>query len=229
MAARIPGLFITGTDTNVGKTYVTALIAQSLCQCGCRVGVYKPAASGCRRESGELVSDDAIMLWDAAGRPGDLEHVCPQRFHTPIAPHLAARSEGRELDADLVFRGLKYWQDCSEVILVEGAGGLMSPLGDRLYVADVAEQSGFPLVVVSPNVLGTINQTLLTLKAAACWKQRLGVAGIVLNELGHSASEDVSIATNRQELAIHSDKPVLTGVVWKGGFDTDVSWLSLAH
>ena len=81
MAKSIPGVFVTGTDTGVGKTYVTALIARALTATGRRVGVYKPAASGCVCDArGCLVSDDAVALWDAAGRPGDLEHVCPQRF-----------------------------------------------------------------------------------------------------------------------------------------------------
>ncbi|HYW79764.1 MAG TPA: dethiobiotin synthase, partial [Thermoguttaceae bacterium] len=86
MPDHVPGLFITGTDTEVGKTYVASLIARSLVASGHRVGVYKPAASGCRLEAGVLVSDDAISLWEAAGRPGDLQHVCPQCFAAPLAP-----------------------------------------------------------------------------------------------------------------------------------------------
>ena len=74
------------------------------------MGVYKPAASGCRREGGRLVSDDAVALWKAAGRPGELERVCPQRFLAPLAPHLAAREEGKQLDADLLRSGLDYWE-----------------------------------------------------------------------------------------------------------------------
>src|SRR5688572_27332873 len=100
------GLFITGTDTGVGKTYVAALIAGALVTAGRTVGVYKPTASGCRREGGELISDDAVALWEAAGRPGELERACPQRFAAPLAPHLAARAEGREVDAALLRSGL---------------------------------------------------------------------------------------------------------------------------
>src|SRR5690606_5011568 len=92
---RFRGLFITGTDTGVGKTYVAAIIARSLRIAGFRVGVYKPAASGCRVDGAELTSDDALDLWEAAGRPGSLDEVCPQRFLAPLAPHLAARAEGR--------------------------------------------------------------------------------------------------------------------------------------
>jgi dethiobiotin synthetase len=226
----IPGLFITGTDTGVGKTYVAALVARSLRNAGYRVGVYKPAASGCRWQDGELVSDDAVALWDAAGRPGDLDHVCPQRFVAPLAPHLAARQEGKQLDIDSLYQGMEYWRDRAEVLVVEGVGGLMSPLGDALYVADLAARFGFPLVVVSRNVLGTINQTLQTLIAAAAFRKNgLPVAGVVLNEAGPPSADDVSLATNRRELAVHSGSPILAGVAWRGDFDAEVNWFSLAR
>ena len=147
-------MFITGTDTDVGKTYVAALIARSLVAAGHRVGVYKPVASGCRAEHSDLVSDDAPALWEAAGRPGELEHVCPQRFTAPLAPPAAARAEGRLIDADLLRSGLDYWSLRSDIVLVEGVGGLMSPLDDERYVADLAYDFGFPLVVVARNALG---------------------------------------------------------------------------
>ena len=117
MTKHVPGLFITGTDTEVGKTYVTALIARDLVAAGHRVGVYKPAASGCRREGHKVVSEDALTLWDAAGQPGDLDRVCPQRFLAPLAPHLAAREEGKQLDGELLRGGLEYWLARSQIIL----------------------------------------------------------------------------------------------------------------
>src|SRR5688572_7090297 len=101
MSKHVPGLFITGTDTGVGKTYIGCLIARSLRAAGLSVGVYKPAASGCQREGDTLVSEDAVALWQAAGQPGELERVCPQRFAAPLAPHLAAREEGRSIDEAL--------------------------------------------------------------------------------------------------------------------------------
>jgi dethiobiotin synthetase len=228
MSICIPGLFITGTDTGVGKTHVGAMIARSLADSGHRVGVYKPAASGCTRENGDLVSDDAVALWNAAGRPGDLDRVCPQRFAAPLAPHLAAREEGKQLDVDLLRQGLGYWRDRSDVILVEGAGGLMSPLGDKQYVADLAAELGFPLVVVSRNVLGTINQTLQTLIAAE-FHGGLPVAGVVLNHVAPPSADDVSLTTNRRELAARLSTPILAEVAWGGGtFDAVVDWFALA-
>ena len=224
-----PGLFITGTDTGVGKTYVAALIAQSLVASGRRVGVYKPAASGCMRdETGHLVSDDAVALWEAAGRLGDLEHVCPQRFAAPLAPHLAARADGKTFDAKLLRSGLNYWMGHSDVVLVEGAGGLLSPLGERECVADLALDFGFPLIVVTRNLLGTINATLQTLFSAAHYRGGLPVAGVVLNHPAPPAADDLSLATNRAELIARSVAPLLAGVAFGAKeFDAVVDWTSI--
>jgi len=224
----LAGLFITGTGTGVGKTHVGAMIARSLRAAGHRVGVYKPAASGCRLVRGKAVSGDAVALWEAAGHPGPLQRVCPQCFLAPLAPHLAAREEGRRLDPKLLRSGLEYWRRRADVVLVEGAGGLMSPLGDDEYVADLAFEFGFPLIVVAHNGLGTINQTLQTLIAAAAFRDGLPVAGIVLN---HPAplGDDLSVATNARELAARSVAPLLAEVAWNAAeFDRKVDWAALA-
>lgn len=230
MPRHIPGLFITGTDTGVGKTYVAALMARQLAAAGHRVGVYKPAASGCRREGKTLISDDAVALWEAAGRPGDLEYVCPQRFLAPLAPHLAARAEGRKLDAATLRQGLDYWQDRSDLVLVEGAGGLMSPMGDNEYVADLAEEFGYPLVVVSRNILGTINQTLQTLITAAVFREGLPVAGVVLNHPAPPSADDLSLAQNREELAVRCVAPLLAEIGWGAAeIAPAIDWFALAR
>jgi dethiobiotin synthetase len=219
---------IVGTDTGVGKTYVTALMARALVAAGRRVGVYKPAASGCLREGDTLASDDARQLWEAAGRPGTLEEVCPQRFAAPLAPHLAARAEGRKVDANLLRAGLQPWLTQSEIVLVEGVGGLMSPVTDDEYVADLARDFGFPLVIVARNALGTINQTLQTLIAAAAFEDGLPVAGIVLNN-DAQRRDDPSTSSNRAELAARSVAPLLAEVGWQGQvFDREVDWWELA-
>lgn len=228
MTAKPPhGLFITGVDTGVGKTYVAALIAKALVARGVRVGVYKPAASGCEEREGKLVSDDAVALWEAAGRPNDLQQVCPQVFRAPLAPHLAARAEGKEIDAALLRSGLAAWQGQCEIVLVEGAGGLMSPLSDEDYVADLAYEFGYPLVVVAPNVLGVINQTLQTLITAAVFRDGLDVAGVVLNHV-RPEEHDPSRASNYDELKKRCVPPLLGQVEWNGDFSKNVDWLALA-
>jgi dethiobiotin synthetase len=223
------GLFITGTNTDIGKTYVTALIANALHRAGRRVGVYKPAASGCRREGGQLVSDDAAKLWEAAGKPGDLHHVCPQRFEKPLAPHLAARAEGREIDRTLLRDGLNFWRERSEILLVEGAGGLLSPIDDHEYFADLAHDFGFPLIVVSKNALGTINHTMLTLHAAKTWRGGLPIAGVILNRPQPLSAIDASLETNRRQLEARLGKLILGEIGWKATkIDAEIDWMALA-
>lgn len=221
------GLFITGTGTGVGKTYVAALIARALRATGRRVGVYKPVASGCEPRDGTLVSPDAVALWDAAGRPGTLWQVCPQLFAAPLAPHLAARAEGRRVDPQLLRTGIESWQATSDVVLVEGAGGLMSPVSDDDYNADLAAEFGYPLVIVAANVLGTINATLQTLIAAHHHRTGLPIAGIVLNS-PQATVEDPSVASNAEELRKRCDVPLVAEVPHGGSFDRDVDWWTLA-
>lgn len=224
----VRGLFITGTDTEIGKTYVASLIAKSLVEAGHRVGVYKPAASGCSRQNGDLLSDDALALWQAAGKPGTLAEVCPQCFAAPLAPHLAAAADGRALDAALLRTGLDAWLECSDVVLIEGAGGLMSPLGEEEYVADLAYDLGFPLVVVARNALGTINHVLQTLIAAAAFRDGLDVAGIVLNEPSAGA-DDLSRATNAREIRRRAGPPLLAEVsLGATQLSAEVDWFHLA-
>lgn len=223
-----PGLFITGTDTGIGKTYVAAAIVRELAQVGLRVGVYKPVASGCRRVGGSLRSDDAFALWQAAGQPGTLEAVCPQSFAAPLAPHLAAAAEGRQVDTLLLRRGLDYWHDKSDVIVVEGAGGLLSPVSRDEYVADLARDMGFPLVIVAANRLGAIHQTLATLNVAATYQGGLNVAGVVLNQ-PQSCRADESLATNFDELRRRSAATVFARLGWQASqFDPAVDWHTLA-
>jgi len=227
---RVRGLFLTGTDTDVGKTYVGALIARRMRKAGLRVGVYKPAASGCRRQGDRLVSDDALQLWEAAGRPGTLDEVCPQCFAAPLAPHLAARAEGRRLDPQQLRRGLEPWLARSDVVLVEGAGGLLAPLGEEEFVADLAYDLGYPLVVVARNVLGTINHTLQTLFVACRYRGGLPVAGVVLNNPVPPPPGDFSLPTNRQELSARADCPILDEVVWQAaGLSPAVDWFGLTR
>ena len=224
----VRGLFITGTDTEIGKTYVSVLMARSLAAAGRRVGVYKPAASGCSRQGDRLVSDDALALWLAAGSPGTLAEVCPQVFAAPLAPHLAAAAEGRQLDAALLRSGVDVWLDRSEIVLVEGAGGLMSPLGEDEFVADLAYDLGFPLVVVARNALGTINHVLQTLIAAATFRDGLNVAGIVLNETGPRGA-DSSLLHNAAEIRRLAVPPLLAETGYQASaFDPPVDWFSLA-
>jgi dethiobiotin synthetase len=222
------GLFVTGTDTEVGKTWVATMIVKCLARAGHRVGVYKPVASDCISDGQNLVAEDALALWEAAGRPLSLDAVCPQKFEAPLAPHLAARQQGREIDAALLRTGIEAWADECDVIVVEGAGGLMSPVSDDEFVADIASDLGYPLVVVAPNVLGVINQSLQTLITAACFRDGLPVAGLVLNDT-QILDGDVSIDSNLDEIASRTETPVLGRVKYEvDTLNCEVDWMALA-
>jgi dethiobiotin synthetase len=223
---RCRGLFVTGTDTGVGKTYVAALIARSLVAEGRRVGVYKPVASGCEQTAEGLISHDALTLWEAAGRPGTLEQVCPQCFAAPLAPPVAAKLEDRTVDSKLLRTGLDVWSRDYDIVIVEGVGGLMSPLTDDEYVADLAYDFGFPLIVVTRDALGTIHQTLSTLIVAATFRKGLDVAGIVLNQV--TPETDASVETNAAELKSRAVPPVLARLPWQATlFEPTVDWFDL--
>lgn len=227
------GLFITGNNTGVGKTHVAGLIAQSLTNAGLRVGTYKPAASGLIQQDGRWISEDVLALWESSGKIWEPERICPQTFHAPLAPHLSARAEGKELDTQLLRSGFHYFHQLQtdgqcDFILVEGAGGLLSPMSDDDYVADLAKQFGLPLIIVAANRLGMINETLQTLLTAQVYQGGVSIAGLVLNDI-QASGNDVSRASNRAELARHTDIPILTHIPFGANEIPDpVDWLRLA-
>ena len=221
-------VFIAGTDTEVGKTYVATLIVKSLVAAGHKVGVYKPVSSDCISDGNHLIAEDALALWDAAGRPGSIDDVCPQKFRAPLAPHLSAKSEGKHIDEELLRTGVSAWADKCDIIVIEGSGGLMSPVSDDEYTADLVFDLGYPMVLVTPNVLGVINQTLSTLITASCFRDGIDVAGIVLND-AQIFEGDISIDSNHQEIAKRTDIPVLTRVRFEQTEIEEIDWFQLAQ
>ena len=223
------GLFITGTDTEVGKTYVATTIARQLTAAGFSVGAYKPVASDCVPAGRELISEDAFALWEAAGRPLSLEAVCPQRFSQPLAPHLAARKDGCEIDAELLRTGLERWEKECDLVIIEGAGGLLSPMTDDEYFADLAYEFGYPIILVVPNVIGAINQSLTSLVAAANFRGGLNVAGIILND-ARRFDGDISMESNREQIQTRSLVSVLSRLRYNAqNFDDSIDWMEIAR
>lgn len=201
------GLFITGTDTGVGKTYVAAGIVRLLRKQGVRVGAYKPVASGSEPGSDGAVWHDVEELHAALGGEFSRDVICPQRWHAAVAPPVAARLEGSQVDAALLRRGADWWRERVDLLVVEGAGGLLSPLTETETVVDLACDLGFPLLVVARLSLGTINHTLLTIEAALA--RRLRVAGVLLNQASPPDAADRSLESNAAELARRTAVPVL--------------------
>jgi dethiobiotin synthetase len=171
-------LFITGTDTGVGKTVVAGAIANWFHRRGARVAVLKPMATGCVRRREGLVSEDAEFLAHCADARHPLDLICPQRFLEPLAPAVAAERAGTPVDWAAVQRSIDLMCRESHVLIVEGVGGVMVPLDQRHTVLDLANWLGLSAVVVARPGLGTINHTRLTVEAL---RSRTKVAGIVVN------------------------------------------------
>lgn len=187
------GWYITGTDTDVGKTYIACRMLQELRMNGVRVGAYKPAASGARSRE----SSDAYQLWVAMGRSASEQMVNPQSFAAPLAPPIAAERENRRVDEELLIAGVSRWFGECDALLVEGAGGLLSPISWNLTNADLARAIGYPLVVVARNRLGVVHQVLVTCEAAKSYG--LTVAEVVLNDVS-STDAGESMESNERLL-----------------------------
>lgn len=171
-------IFVTGTDTGVGKTIVTAALARLLREQGVDVGVMKPVTSGCIERGDSLVSEDAELLTWAAGVPLD-EECAPYCLRAPIAPSVAASRENVRIDFSRIRNAFETLLTRHDFVLIEGAGGLMVPLSGGLMVADLVLALKLPLLVVARPNLGTINHTVLTCFAA----KQLGidVRGTIVN------------------------------------------------
>ena len=170
-----PGLFVTGTDTGVGKTVVACALAEQLRARGVDVGVMKPIETGVGSQ-GPL---DAIALAEAADVRDAMELICPIRLALPAAPAVAADAEQRDIDLAAIRAAFDTLQSRHECVIVEGAGGLLVPIRASFTMADLARDLALPLLVVARGRLGTVNHTLLTLEVAA--GRGLPVAGVVLS------------------------------------------------
>ena len=176
--------FITGTDTGVGKTYVTRLILETLRREGVDAVGYKPVACGDR--------DDAVVLAEASGGL-DLDAVNPVFFNTPVAPYVAGMLENRTLDPSELIRGYHHLAAHHAQVLVEGAGGWEVPLAANYRISDLAADLQLPVILVAGNKLGALNHILLSV--AAIQAKGLRCAGIILNQLEDEM--DTAMITNK--------------------------------
>jgi dethiobiotin synthetase len=191
------GMFITGTDTGVGKTVVACGFARSFRQQGLSVGVLKPVETGCRREGGRLIPRDGLALIEASGTDEAVENVVPYCLEAPLAPLSAAREEGVELKLERIFQILDRMPGKYEFIIVEGAGGLMVPLREHFFFIDLIKASELPCLIVAANRLGVINHTLLSIQALR--DRGIAVLGVVLNQLMREG--DPSCASNASTIS----------------------------
>ncbi len=196
------GVFITGTSTEVGKTFIGVAIARALTQHDIKVIPRKPIESGCLNQDGELIPQDATALKKAADYQGSLSDVCPYRFEPPISPVRAAHLANKILTTEqLVNICLQGSED--GFVLVEGAGGFYSPLAENGLNADLAVALQLPVLLVADDRLGTLSQVLLNVEAIQM--RGLPLAGVVLNAMTDKQNDHMD---NSADLRERLDCPV---------------------
>jgi dethiobiotin synthetase len=198
------GYFITGTDTGVGKTIVTACLANLFKNQN--VGVMKPIETGVDPECSSSSNSDAKFLMEITGVQDPLEDVCPYRLKSPASPYQAAKIEGKVIDPERILERFRALQSKHSMMLVEGIGGLMVPIAQRYKVTDLALQMGLPLIIVSRVQLGTLNHTLMTISAAQ--QQGLKIKGVILNPAYEGELEPIE-AEQGQLIEEFSGVPIL--------------------
>ncbi len=209
------GLFVTGTDTGVGKSVVAAAICAALVARGERISAFKPAVTGLDEDPGEWPPDHELLAI-AAGGAQAVESVAPYRYRPPLSPHLAAELAGETIEPALLLEVAR--SNGERTLVAEGVGGLMVPITPGYLVRDLAIDLGLPLVVVARAGLGTINHTLLTVEAART--AGLAVAGIVMTPW--------PLEPERIELSNRETVERLSGVVVSGLPPTSPSELAAA-
>ena len=231
------GYLITGTDTGVGKTFITRALSCALKDKGQKVGVMKPVETGCKMVNGRLLPADATLLKEAASFDIDLDVINPFRFARALSPHLAAREASSWIDIEKITKYYQIITGSADTVLVEGAGGLMAPISYKETIADIALALNIPVIIVAASRLGVLNHTLLTVRMAE--KLGLTVAGIIVNHtaaaptgaldvktdgdaleknaLPHSPA-DLSLTTNAEEIRkLLPDTPFLGEVPYSSG------------
>jgi dethiobiotin synthetase len=206
----VTGLFVTGTDTGVGKTHVACGLAQALRSQGVSVGVLKPVETGVAPDA--EAGPDGLALREAAGCDDPVDLTCPYRLALPASPLAAARAEGQEVSLERIRAAFAILAERHAVALVEGAGGWAVPYAPGVDTAEVAAACGLPVLVVARRALGTVNHTRLTVEAVR--RAGLSVTGVVLN--GPTPEGDPSAAANGALIAELTGVPVHDGPPWGG-------------
>ena len=198
------GVFITGTGTEVGKTFVGVAIARALTRRNIKVIPKKPVESGCPEQNGKLVPQDASALKKAANYQGPLSDVCRYRFEAPVSPVRAAHLANTVLSTEQLVNICRQGSE-QGFVLVEGAGGFYSPLTENGLNADLAVALQLPVLLVAEDKLGALNQVLLNIEAIQ--KRGLQLAAVVLNAMDKNYNEHMD---NTADLREHLDCPVFS-------------------
>lgn len=197
----LKGIFVTGSDTGVGKSYVATQLVSELYRSGIGVTARKPVESGCERVNGKLVGADTQGYFDALNGSVIADEICPYRYEAALAPPTAARQAGHQLLLKQLIDACDTEED--KLLIVEGAGGFYSPIASDGLNADLAKTLGLGVLVVAANRLGCINHVLLTLQAIASYQ--LETMAIILNE----TKPGTAIKDNEESLRMLQTRPVI--------------------
>jgi dethiobiotin synthetase len=203
--------FITGTDTDAGKTYVTCLLLEALNRAGRRAVGFKPFCCGDR--------GDAVQLLQASANDLIIDQINPVWLKVPAAPYTAALMENRQIDLAAVRAAFDQLTPAHDTVLVEGAGGWEVPVAPCITVADFAQTLALPVIVVVNNKLGALNHALLTIKNIQA--RGMTCAGLILNHVRDE--RDPASISNRAVLAAFCDVPVVAEVMHG---ETEIEWPS---
>ena len=196
-------LFVTGTDTDVGKTVVTAGLAAVMQSLGYKSGVYKPFQSGAEEKNGFLISPDLSYVKKLDFY---IETLCTYLLKAPTAPYIAAELDNVNINLSAVAREYQSLKQTCDVVLVEGAGGLLVPVTKDALMIDAAKMLDLPLLIVARPNLGTINHTLLTINQAKI--AGLDIAGVVINRYPQD-TDDIAIKTAPRLIEEYTDVSIL--------------------
>lgn len=206
------GIFVTGSDTGIGKTVVTACLVSLLSNKGLDVGVMKPIETGCPKRNARLVPRDATFLKEVSRSKDDLSLINPYRFSKPSAPLIAAEIDHKGIKIGKISSAYKKLREKHDILFVEGAGGLLVPLTRKLTNLDLILELNIPMIVVVGSRLGAVNHALLTLNWAK--ENSVKVLGIFINRLNPSARSRKSLVerTNPGLIQSFTEVPIL-GIV----------------
>lgn len=200
------GLFITGTDTGVGKTVIAGAIIAALRSRGINTGAMKPIETGCVTVGKSLHPSDGAFLKKMAQMEEPLNYITPSCFESPLSPFVASEMEGREVELRKIRDHFKRLTEKYDAIIVEGIGGLLVPIRKDYFVLDLIKEFELPIVVVARASIGTINHTLLTVNYAI--KEGLNIAGIIIN-FSRSLEGNIAESTNPHAIQLLTNIPLI--------------------
>ncbi len=214
------GIFVTATGTDIGKTYVTALIIKKLCEAGYKAGYYKAALSGAERIDGELLPGDANYVKSIAKLDCYCSEMVSYVYETAVSPHLAAKLEGNPATLEKIIKDYKRQSIKYDYVVVEGSGGIICPIRydeeDKIFLEDIIKALGLDVIIVADAGLGTINSTLLTIKYLE--NRNIAAKGIVFNRCHGGIMENDNI----KMISELSDIPVIA-LVEEGACDIGIA------